>query len=83
MNDFGTAFEPRYLWATRICAGAARAAFRDGKTTRERVEIYEREIAAALAAREVLYGKESDVGHPLQRRTAAQIAEEMVTRGRW
>jgi hypothetical protein len=80
MNDVSTLFEPRFVWSTRVCAEAAKVALRDGKTLKERVEIYEREIAAAVAAREVIYGKECDIKHPLQRKTAAQIAEEMVTR---
>ena len=52
MNDVSTLFEPRFLWSTRICAEAAKVALRDGKTLKERVEIYEREIAAAVAARQ-------------------------------
>ena len=80
MNDVSTLFEPRFVWSTRICAEAAKVALRDGKTLKERVEIYEREIATAVTAREVMYGKECDIDNPRQRRTAAQIAEEMVTR---
>ena len=80
MNDVSTLFEPRFVWSTRICAEAAEVALRDGKTLKERVEIYEREITAAVAAREVIYGKECDINDPPQRRTAAQIAEEMVMR---
>ena len=80
MNDVSTLFEPRFVWSTRICAEAAKVALREGKTLKERAEIYEREIAAAVAAREVMYGKECDIDNPRQRRTAAQIAEEMVTR---
>jgi hypothetical protein len=79
MNDVGTMFEPRFVWSTRICAEAATVALRDGKTLKERVEIYEREIAAAVAAREVVYGKECDINDPPRIKTAAQLAEEMVT----
>ena len=56
MNDVSTLFEPRFVWSTRVCAEAAKVALRDGKTLKERVEIYERSIqhfrgfgAAALA----------------------------------
>ena len=80
MNDVSTLFEPSFIWSTRVCAKAARVALRDGKTLKERVEIYEREVAAALAAREAVYGKDWDLHYPSQRNTAAQIAEEMVTR---
>ena len=80
MNDVSTLFEPRFLWSTRICAEAAKVALRDGKTLKQRVDIYEREIAAAVATREVMYGKECDINDQPQRRTAAEIAEEMVTR---
>ena len=80
MNDVSTLFEPSFIWSTRVCAEAARVALRDGKTLKERVEIYEREVAAALASREAVYGKECDLHYPSQRKTAAQIAEEMVTR---
>jgi hypothetical protein len=80
MNDVSTLFEPRFVWSTRICAEAAKVALREGKTLKERAEIYEREIAAAVAAREVMYGKECDINDRPRRRTAAQIAEQMVTR---
>jgi len=33
-----------------------------------------------VATREVMYGKECDINDQPQRRTAAEIAEEMVTR---
>jgi len=52
MNDAGTPLERRFIWSARICAEAAKVALRDGKTLKERVEIYEREIAAAVAARQ-------------------------------
>jgi len=71
MNDVSTLFEPSFIWSTRVCAEAARVALRDGKTLKERVEIYEREVAAALASREAVYGKECDLHYPSQRKTAA------------
>ena len=80
MNDAGTPLERRFIWSARICAEAAKVALRDGKTLKQRVDIYEREIAAAVAARQALYGKECDINDPPKRKTAAEIAEEMVTR---
>src|SRR5215472_13218581 len=68
MNDVSTLFEPSFIWSTRVCAEAARVALRDGKTLKERVEIYEREVAAALAAREAGDGKECDLHYPSQKK---------------
>jgi hypothetical protein len=45
-------FEPKWLWATRVTAEAARAAMVQGRTPRERFEIYERLISAACEERQ-------------------------------
>ena len=45
-------FEPKWLWATRVTAEAARAAMVQGRTQQERFEIYERLILAACEERQ-------------------------------
>jgi hypothetical protein len=45
-------FEPKWLWATRVTAEAARAAMVHGRTSQERYEIYERLILAACEERQ-------------------------------
>lgn len=45
-------FEPKWLWATRVTAEAARAAMVQGRTPQERFEIYERLILAACEERQ-------------------------------
>jgi hypothetical protein len=44
--------EPRWLWATRVTAFAARAAIVGGRTREERFEIYERLITSACEERQ-------------------------------
>jgi hypothetical protein len=46
------AFDPKWLWATRVTAEAARAAMVQGRTPQERFEIYERLILAACEERQ-------------------------------
>jgi hypothetical protein len=46
------AFDPKWLWATRVTAEAARAAMVQGRTRQERFEIYERLILAAWEERQ-------------------------------
>ena len=46
------AFEPEWLWGTRVTAEAARAAMVTGRTPQERFEIYERLIVAACEERQ-------------------------------
>jgi len=45
-------FEPKWLWATRVTAEAARAAMVKGRTPQERFEIYEQLILAACEERQ-------------------------------
>jgi hypothetical protein len=45
-------FDPKWLWATRVTAEAARAAMVKGRTPQERFEIYERLILAACEGRQ-------------------------------
>jgi hypothetical protein len=48
----GSGIDPKWLWATRVTAEAARAAMVQGRTPQERFEIYERLILAACEERQ-------------------------------
>jgi hypothetical protein len=52
IDDPDPDFEPKWLWATRVTAEAARAAMVQGRTPQERFEIYQRLILAACEARQ-------------------------------